>query len=109
MTYLDDRPTHDPPPHRTTYRVPIGMPFRDEGRRTSALVSLAIHLLIIGLLVAPFVVPGSPLARIEQGAGGAGPAGGGGGGSRGTGGARETLRYVRVVPDPVPTPTSIAP
>jgi hypothetical protein len=111
MTYLDDTPTHDPPPpaHRTNYRVPIGMPFRDEGRRTSALVSLAIHLLIIGLLVAPFVVPGSPLARIEQGAGGAGPAGGGGGGSRGTGGTRETLRYVRVVPDPVPTPTSIAP
>jgi hypothetical protein len=112
MAYLDDTPTHDPPPpsaRRPAYRAPMGMPFRDEGRRASALVSLAIHALIIGLLVAPFFLPDSVIARIEQGAGGAGPAGGGGGGRGGTGGTIETLRYVRLAPDPVPTPTSIAP
>jgi protein TonB len=110
MTHLDDTPTHDPPPAgRPVYRVPMGMPLRDDGRRASALVSLAIHALIIGLLVAPFFLPGSVLARIEQGAGGAGPAGGGGGGRGGTGGTVETLRYVRLAPDPVPTPSSIAP
>ena len=114
MSYLDDTPTHDPPPPppalaRPVYRVPIGMPLRDEGRRTSALVSVAIHALIIGLLVVPFFMPDSVIARIEQGAGGPGPAGGGGGGRRGTGGTVETLRFVRIAPDPVPTPTSIAP
>jgi protein TonB len=110
MTHLDDTPTHDPPPaRRPVYRVPMGMPLRDDGRRASALVSLAIHALIIGLLVAPFFLPSSVLARIEQGAGGLGPAGGGGGGRGGTGGTVETLRYVRLAPDPVPTPTSIAP
>jgi hypothetical protein len=112
MAYLDDTPTHDPPPSssKPAYRAPIGMPFRDEGRRASALVSLAIHALIIGLLVAPFFLPDSVIARIEQGAGGAGPAGGGGGGRGGTGGNTvETLRYVRLAPDPVPTPTSIVP
>lgn len=108
MTYLDDSPTHDPP-RRPAYRVPIGMPLRDEGRRTSALVSVAIHLLIIGLFVAPFFLSTAVLARIEQGAGGSGPAGGGGGGHRGTGGTVETLRYVRIARDPVPTPTSITP
>lgn len=110
MTYLDDTPTHDPPPSaRPAYRVPIGMPVRDEGRRASALVSLAIHAFIIGLLVVPFFLPTSVIARIEQGAGGPGPAGGGGGGRRGTGGTVETLHFVRVVSDPVPTPTSIPP
>jgi hypothetical protein len=111
MTYLDDTPTHDPPPsgRRPGYRVPIGMPLRDEGRRASALVSLAIHAVIFGLLLVPFLLPGSVLARIEQGAGGPGPAGGGGGGRGGTGGTVETLRFVRVVPDPVPTPSAVAP
>lgn len=109
MTHLDDTPTHDPPPARPVYRAPIGLPRRDEGRRTSVLVSLAIHALIIGLLVAPLFLPGAVLARIEQGAGGPGPAGGGGGGRGGTGGTVESLRYVRLAPDPVPTPTSIAP
>jgi hypothetical protein len=109
MDQLDDTPTHDPP-HRPAYRVPIGMPQRDEGRRASALVSLALHALILGLLIVPFFLPGSVIARIEQGAGGAGPAGGGGGGRRGTGGSTvETLRFVRVVPNQVPTPTTLPP
>jgi protein TonB len=84
------------------------MPRRDEGRRASMLVSIAVHALIIGLFVVPFFLPDSVIARIEQGAGGAGPAGGGGGGRRGTGGGTvETLRYVRLAPDPVPTPTTL--
>lgn len=111
MAHFDDTPIHDPPPSgRPSYRVPIGMPTRDEGRRTGVVVSILIHVLIVGILVAPLFLPGSPLRRIEQGAGGPGPAGGGGGGRGGTGGGtRETLRFVRVAPDPVPTPTTLPP
>lgn len=121
MAHIEHDPPHGPMPGpmpgpmrdpstagRVAYRVPIGMPRRDEGRRASALVSLAIHALIIGLFVVPFFLPDAVLARIEQGAGGAGPAGGGGGGRRGTGGGTvESLRYVRLAPDPVPTPTTL--
>ena len=106
MALPHDSSLHDPPrpPSRPAYRVPIGMPLRDEGRRASMLVSVAVHALIIGLLVVPFFLPDTVLARIEQGAGGEGPAGGGGGGRRGTGGSTvETLRYVRIAPDPAPT------
>ncbi|MEO7713165.1 MAG: hypothetical protein ABIV10_09640 [Gemmatimonadaceae bacterium] len=72
------------------------------------IISIALHLLIVALLVVPLVVSDTVIARIEQGAGGAGPAGGGGGGRRRTGGATvETLRFVRLAPDPVPTPTSL--
>jgi hypothetical protein len=85
----------------------MGMPLRDEGRRASMLVSLVVHALLIGLLIVPFFLPSSVIARIQQGAGGAGPAGGGGGGSRGTGGTVETLRFVRLAPDPVATPKSV--
>jgi protein TonB len=46
---------------------------------------------------------------MEQGAGGAGPAGGGGGGSGGSATNRESLRFVRVAPDPVPTPAQPVP
>lgn len=111
MTLPDGPPTHDPPaagPPR--YRVPIGLPVRNpESRRMGAVVSVLLHVLIIGLLIVPFVMPGSVIERIQQGAGGAGPAGGGGGGSRGSGGTVETVRFVKLVPDPVPTPTSIPP
>jgi protein TonB len=110
MAYLDDTPTHDPPPPaRPQYRVPIGMPLRDDGKRASALVSILVHVVIIGLLIMPFFLPGSVIARIEQGAGGPGPAGGGGGGNRGTGGTVEALQYVRVARDPVPTPKTLPP
>ena len=106
--------THHPPPAlrgRAPYRVPVGLPTRDDGRRAGALVSLAIHALIIGLLVTPFFLPTGTIERIAQGAGGAGPAGGGGGGNRGTGGERtvETLRFVKVSTQPVPTPSTIPP
>jgi len=112
MAHLDDSPTHDPPPpvRRPAYRVPIGLPRRDEGRRASMVVSILVHAVIIGLFVVPFFLPQSVLARIEQGAGGAGPAGGGGGGRRGTGGGTlETLRFVKLAPDPVPTPKVLPP
>ena len=110
MSANDNRIIHNPtePEERPRYRVPLGLPRRDDGRRASMFISIALHLLIIGLLVVPLVVADTVIARIEQGAGGAGPAGGGGGGRRGTGGATvETLRYVRLAPDPVPTPTSL--
>jgi outer membrane biosynthesis protein TonB len=69
-----------------------------------------VHALIIALLLIPLMMPGPLLERIEQGAGGAGPAGGGGGGRGGTGGnMRESLRFVRLAPDPVPTPKVLPP
>jgi protein TonB len=107
-------PIHDPPHGRAArarYRVPVGLPPRDDGRRAGALVSLAIHAAIITLLVVPFFLPAGTIERMQQGAGGAGPAGGGGGGSRGTGGERtvETLRFVKVMSTPVATPSTIPP
>lgn len=101
--------THDPP-SRPRYRVPVGIPTRDEGRRAGAVVSILIHAAIIGLLIVPFFMPGSVIQRMQQGAGGPGPAGGGGGGSRGTGGGTvETLRFVKVSTTPVPTPAIVPP
>jgi outer membrane biosynthesis protein TonB len=83
---------------------------RDDGRRAGAVVSVLVHALIIGLLLLPLMMPGPVLERIQQGAGGAGPAGGGGGGRGGTGGStRESLRFVRLAPDPVPTPKVLPP
>jgi hypothetical protein len=111
MARLDDRPTHDPPPPpdgRPGYRVPIGLPLRDEGRRTGAIVSVLVHALIIGLLIIPLLLPSSVIRRMQEGAGGAGPAGGGGGGRGGAGGGTvESLRDVRLAPDPVPTPSRL--
>ena len=111
MAQRDDTPTHDPPytSGGRPYRVPIGIPARDEGRRTGVIISVLVHLLVIGLLIIPFMMPSSVIERMQQGAGGAGPAGGGGGGTRGTGGTRETLRFVRVIPTPVPTPSTLPP
>jgi periplasmic protein TonB len=110
MAYLDDVPTHDPPHERPRYRQPIGMPTRREGWRTGALISVAVHALVIGLLIIPFFLPSSVIRRMQQGAGGEGPAGGGGGGRRGTGApVAERIQFVRVSPDPVPTPTTLPP
>jgi protein TonB len=108
MTARDDISTHDPPPPdpRPRYRVPLGMPLRDEGRRAGAVVSVLVHAIVIGLLVIPFLLPTAVIARMQQGAGGAGPAGGGGGGRRGTGGTIETLRFVRIAPNPAPAATN---
>ena len=109
MNQPSDPGTHDPP-MRPAYRVPVGMPMRNDGRRTGAVVSFLIHALIIALLGLPFVFSRTIIQRIEQGAGGPGPAGGGGGGRGGAGdGTHETLRFVRVAPEPVPTPTKLPP
>lgn len=108
MTFPDDAGTHDPPA-RPAYRVPVGLPRRDEGRRQGVIVSVLVHAVIIALLLMPIVFAHNAITRIEQGAGGAGPAGGGGGGASGVTGERETLRYVRVTRDPVPTPAVLPP
>ena len=92
------------------YRVPLGMPIRDEGRRAGAVVSVVIHALIIFLLIVPFFMPHSVIERLQQGAGGPGPAGGGGGGTRGTGATtQEHIQFVKVLPAAVPTPRSVPP
>ena len=109
---MDDRNEliRDPVDGRPRYRQPIGMPLRDEGRRAGAIISVVLHALVIFLLIVPFFMPHSVIERMQQGAGGAGPAGGGGGGTRGTGGdTREKIQYVRVSPNPVPTPRAIPP
>jgi hypothetical protein len=86
------------------------MPIRDEGWRSGVVVSLLVHAAVIFFLIIPFFLPSSVIERIQQGAGGAGPAGGGGGGSRGTGGhTTERIQFVRVSPEPVPTPRTLPP
>lgn len=102
---------HDPPAVGSPrYRAPVGLPSRgQESRRLGIVVSVLVHALVIGLLIIPFLMPGSVIDRLQQGAGGSGPAGGGGGGSRGSGGTVETVRYVKLLTTPVPTPTSVPP
>jgi protein TonB len=107
-------PDHSVPldaPGRPKYRVPIGMPVRDENRREGAVVSVLIHATLIFLLIFPFVFSRTIIERIEQGAGGPGPAGGGGGGHMGEDGQmHETLRFVRVAPQvTAPTPKPVVP
>jgi periplasmic protein TonB len=95
---------------RSRYRVPVGMPMRDEGRRAGAVVSVVVHALIIFLLIVPFFMPHSVIERLQQGAGGPGPAGGGGGGARGTGApTSEHIQFVKVLPATVPTPRTVPP
>ena len=106
----DEHIIKEMPTGRPRYRLPIGMPMRDEGRRAGAIVSIALHAVVIFLLIVPFFMPHSVIQRMQQGAGGAGPAGGGGGGNRGTGGQTvEKIQFVRVSPAPTPTPTVVPP
>jgi hypothetical protein len=107
MADFDDIAEETPHPR---YRVPLGMPMRDEGRRAGAVVSVVVHALIIFLLIVPFLMPHSVIERLQQGAGGPGPAGGGGGGTRGTGAdTPEHIQFVKVLPTAVPTPRTIPP
>ncbi len=106
MTNSSDSGSHDPPA-RPSYRVTVNMPLRDDGRRAGAVVSFIVHVLIVALLGLPFVFSRTIIARIEQGAGGKGPAGGGGGGRGADEGYHETLRFVRVMPGAVRTPTTL--
>jgi periplasmic protein TonB len=110
MADLDDHISQQVMSDRPRYRQPIGMPLRDEGTRAGAVISVVVHAVIILLMIVPFLMPRNVIERMQQGAGGPGPAGGGGGGSRGTGGqTTEKIRYVRVSPVPVPTPTTLPP
>ena len=108
MTFPDESGTHDPP-ERPAYRVPIGMPLRDEGRRQGVIVSILVHGAILLLLLFPIVLARTTIIPMQQGAGGMGPAGGGGGGRGGVQAMSDTIRFVRVAPTPVPTPTSLPP
>jgi periplasmic protein TonB len=111
MTDFEHHITQPVTSDRPRYRTPLGMPLRDDGRRAGALVSVVVHALIIFLLIVPFFMPRNVIQRMQQGAGGPGPAGGGGGGSQGTGGRKsvEKIRFVRVSPTQVPTPTTLPP
>lgn len=114
MAFPDDTGTHDPP-ERPAYRVPIGMPLRDEGRRQGIIVSILVHGAIILLLLFPIVLARTNIIRIQQGAGGAGPAGGGGGG-RGGVQPHERVQFIvptttapaAVAPVPLPVPAKVA-
>ncbi|HEX4681126.1 MAG TPA: hypothetical protein VH277_00385, partial [Gemmatimonadaceae bacterium] len=101
-------PTHSFDSHdtkRRARRLPAtGMPVNGEGRRTSSLVSLLIHILIILLIAMPIATHTGDVKEMLQGAGGPGPAGGGGGGHNGSGGQREHVQYVAVRPPPAPAP-----
>jgi protein TonB len=92
---------------RPPYRPPVGIPIRENGRAAGALISIALHVLIVALLLAPPYLIAREIDARNEGAGGEGPAGGGGGGTRGTGGdrnARERLRFIQVAPAPVAAP-----
>lgn len=110
---------HDLPPpsslaERRPYRPPIGIPRPPgESRRVGAIASVAIHLTLLLLLLAP-VATSTMVDIITDGAGGPGPAGGGGGGTGGTGGQRELeierLRYLQVAPQgTMPTAEEMTP
>jgi hypothetical protein len=110
MADPDELDVSESPPRRPRYRQPMGMPMRDEGRRAGAVVSVVVHAINIFLLIIPFFMPHSEIRRMQQGAGGEGPAGGGGGGNEGTGGQTvEHLQFVKVMPTPVPTPSTLPP
>ncbi|MEO7966233.1 MAG: hypothetical protein ABIT38_20215, partial [Gemmatimonadaceae bacterium] len=93
---------------RPPLRPPVGIPSRDESRRTGTIASILLHALVIFLVIAPPIFLATTIDfDPKQGAGGAGPSGGGGGGSRGTGGApsfRERMQYLVLPKAAIPTP-----
>jgi hypothetical protein len=65
------------------YRPPIGIPTTGEPRAQATAVSVAFHLLLVLLVLAPTIfVSGKLIDYVQQGAGGPGPVGGGGGGAQ---------------------------
>src|SRR5438270_5274459 len=88
----------------------LSLPRGREDRRVSALLSIALHALVVMLLVTPFVFHHA-IVEEQQGASGAGPAGGGGGGHGGTGGVMdqsERLQFIQVAPQEAATaPTPV--
>ena len=110
MHPLPSYPADAPKQKRPPYRPPIGIPIREEGKTTGALISLLLHALVIALLLAPPFLIAREINATNEGAGGPGPAGGGGGGTRGTGGeasARERLRFIQIAPTPPAPPVAL--
>jgi hypothetical protein len=115
-TYLSTGGAPDELARRRSYRPPAGIPARDDHRREATLASLALHVLLIVLAVAPPLWLSKQInATQQQGPRGDGRVGGGGGGSGGTGGdwTRESLRFFAVpeaspaapvTPPPAPKP-----
>ena len=95
-------------PARPHLRLPTEMPrpkgARESGR-ISAVISFALHAIIILLLLLPALLSQSVRSALASGAGGAGPQGGGGG-AGGLFGPRERVQYIRVAPEPAPTPVA---
>ena len=88
----------------------LALPKGREDRRAGAVLSVLLHVLLVGLLATPFAIHHA-IVEQEQGAGGPGPAGGGGGGHGGTGGqtaqVTERVQFIRVAavaPTPAPVP-----
>ena len=110
---ISNRPLGDAPRKRPPYRPPIGIPIREDGKATGAVISILLHVLVLALLIAPPFLIARQIDATNEGAGGPGPVGGGGGGTRGTGGdqtVRERLRYMQVAqPAPAPVPPKIEP
>lgn len=110
FTTGDDAPLAPEPAERPRYRPPVGIPERDGHRREATLFSLALHIVLIVLVVAPPLWLSREInAFQQQGPRGNGRNGGGGGGNQGTGGewTKESLRYF-AIPD-VPAATSVTP
>lgn len=79
----------------------MGIPQGDSRRRVQGLLgSLALHLLIALVFIAPVMISDVTAVREHRAGGGPGPAGGGGGGTRGTGGdlIQERILYTSVYP-----------
>ena len=68
---------------RRPYRPPIGIPTAGEPRAQATIASIAFHLLVVLLVLAPTIFVGNQLIEFTQrGAGGPGDVGGGGGGAQ---------------------------
>ena len=68
---------------RRPYRPPIGIPTAGEPRAQATVASIAFHLLVVLLVLAPTIFVGNQLIEFTQrGAGGPGDVGGGGGGAQ---------------------------
>jgi periplasmic protein TonB len=68
---------------RRPYRPPIGIPTKGEPRAQATVASIAFHLLVVLLVLAPTLFVSNQLLEYTQrGAGGPGAVGGGGGGAQ---------------------------
>ena len=112
MTLRHFPPSENPVPAadiargRRAYRPPVGIPNPEQHRREATWLSLALHILLIVLAVAPPLWISQRINALQQqGPSGDGRAGGGGGGNKGTGGesGRESLRFF-FIPEAVPAP-----